>query len=665
VIATKIVAVEDERIVALHLKQQLTNLGYEVPAIAASGETALETIHRLRPDLVLMDIHIEGDIDGIETAARIPAEFGIPVIYLTAFSEDVTLERARATKPYGYLIKPYSERELHATIQMALERRQVEVALQASEDRFRSIFGAVSEGIFIADAETGAFMEVNEPGGAMFGYAAEDLIGQGLQAISSGEPPYTQSQALDWREKAAVSGEPQRFDWRGRTKDGRLLWVDISLRVAVIGGRRLALAIVRDLTERRGMEEQLRQAQKMEAIGQLTGGIAHDFNNLLGVIIGNLDLLRGLRWEDDELIELSGDALDAALGGADLTRRLLAFARRQPLQPQRIDLKVLVSGTVKLLRRVLGEDISIALDLAADTGAVLADPAQLESALTNLATNARDAMPAGGRLMIATRRARLDEAYAAAHQDVTPGDYAMIEVTDTGEGMGAEVMSRIFEPFYTTKAGDHGTGLGLSMVFGFLKQSGGHVSVYSEPAVGTTFRLYLPRIAEADPSKAAVPPATPSQGRGEMVLVVEDNDSLRRVAVRELRTLGYQVIEAPGGAEALSILDAVKIDLLFTDVVLPGGIDGLDLARQGIERRPDLKVLLTSGFPQTKLADKFQPSDFRLLTKPYRRSDLARTLREVLDGSEADQAGRFPLRRPGSAARRSRVKPAAHPTDSD
>ncbi|HXP29741.1 MAG TPA: MASE4 domain-containing protein, partial [Stellaceae bacterium] len=245
-----------------------------------------------------------------------------------------------------------------------------------------------------------------------------------------------------------------------------------------------------EIAERQRAEAQLVQAQKMEAIGNLTGGMAHDFNNLLGIIIGNLDTLRERKSVDCDVKELGGEALDAAIRGADLTRRLLAFARRQPLQPQRIALDELIAGNAKLLRRTLGEHIEISLEAAADLWPVIADPAQLEASLTNLATNARDAMPKGGRLMIATANRRLDADYAAAHAEVTPGDYAMIEVSDTGSGMTKEVLSRIFEPFYTTKERDKGTGLGLSMVFGFMKQSGGHINVYSEVGVGTTFRLY-------------------------------------------------------------------------------------------------------------------------------------------------------------------------------
>ncbi len=380
-------------------------------------------------------------------------------------------------------------------------------------------------------------------------------------------------------------------------------------------------------------EEKLHQAQKMESIGNLTGGMAHDFNNMLGVIIGNLDLVRPLVAQNREAAELIADATDAAVRGADLTRRLLAFARRQRLQPQRLQLNDLVAGMVKLLRRTLGETIEISLDLAPDVWPVVADPAQLEASFVNLATNARDAMPAGGRLMIATGNRHLDADYAASHPEMTPGDYAMVEVGDTGGGMPAEVMDRIFEPFYTTKERGHGTGLGLSMVFGFLKQSGGHINVYSELGSGTTFRLYLPRAATSESEVTQPSIDMPSRGAGEIVLAVEDNVALRRVVVRQLKELGYRVIEADSAAAALAILANQTVDALFTDIVMPGGTDGFELARQAIGRWPAIKVIFTSGYSEAKMTDTLgaRAASVRLLSKPYRRQDLARLLREVLE----------------------------------
>jgi CheY-like chemotaxis protein len=313
---------------------------------------------------------------------------------------------------------------------------------------------------------------------------------------------------------------------------------------------------------------------------------------------------------------------------------LLAFARRQPLQPQRVEVNAIVSAITKLLGRTLGENIEITLGLAPDLWPATIDPVQLEAALTNLATNARDAMPKGGRLIFVTRNHQLDDDYAHQHPGLAPGDYAMIEVSDTGGGIPSDHLSRIFDPFFTTKEQGKGTGLGLSMVFGYMKQSGGHINVYSEIGVGTTFRLYLPR-ADAGLGTAERAPSRDVQGsHGETVLVVEDNASLRRVLVRQLDSLGYEVLEAENASAALMILDHTRVDLLLTDIVMPGKVNGLELARVGVERWPAMQVILTSGFPNLNVHDGLgaAAAAVRFLNKPYRKEDLARTLRDALDG---------------------------------
>jgi PAS domain S-box-containing protein len=511
-------------------------------------------------------------------------------------------------------------------------RRAAETHLVQMERRYRGLLEAAPDAMLVVN-QSGEIVLVNFQAETQFGYPRNELIGQPVtNIIPEGFAERLIADDLRSAEEALTQQIGTGLELVARRKDGTSFPIELMLSPLKSDGDVLVTAAIRNIAARLSTEEQLRQAQKMQAIGNLTGGMAHDVNNMLGIIIGNLDLARPLVADDTEVTELIQEAIDAALSGAELTQQLLAFARQQPLRPERIATNELVTAIVRLLRRALGESIEIALDLAHDLWPVIADPAQLESSLTNLANNARDAMTAGGKLTIATANRYLDAEYATAHVDVTPGDYAVIEVTDTGTGMPREIAERIFEPFYTTKEIGKGTGLGLSMVFGFIKQSGGHISVYSEPRVGTTFRLYLPRDTAkhnpAEPALAAVP-----QGAGESVLAVEDNPRLRRVVMRQLAELGYRPVEADGPAAALISLENEKIDLLFSDVVMPGSIDGFALARRALERWPAIKVVLTSGFPGTKLDDRLGPpaTAIRMLSKPYRAEDLATVLREALD----------------------------------
>ncbi|HTV87446.1 MAG TPA: response regulator [Stellaceae bacterium] len=467
----------------------------------------------------------------------------------------------------------------------------------------------------------------------IYGVSRENFVASYDNVLALVHPDDRQL-VLAARESVAKGIRPDPLEYRIVRPDGSVRHIRREWEIASdeAGEPVEALGTVYDVTDRRNTEQQLRQAQKMEAIGNLTGGMAHDFNNLLGVIVGNLDLARDYIGSDQELQELISEALEAAWHGADLTRRLLAFARRQPLRPARIDINDLVGNTAKLLRRLLGEDIEIALELDDGVWPVTADPAQLEATMANLATNARDAMPQGGRLSIRTANRQLDADYAASHADLIPGDFVMIEVSDNGTGMSTEVMSKIFEPFFTTKMPGKGTGLGLSMVFGFLRQSGGHVNVYSEPGIGTTFRLYLPR-SEAPAAIGEAAEVKPiMRGAGETLLVVEDNKGVRRVVARQLHELGYRVIESEHAAEALAALERETIDLMFSDIVMPGGITGVELARLAQERQPGLKILLSSGFPDARSTGSANfPSDLPLLSKPYSREELAAALRAILN----------------------------------
>jgi signal transduction histidine kinase/ActR/RegA family two-component response regulator len=404
--------------------------------------------------------------------------------------------------------------------------------------------------------------------------------------------------------------------------------------------RRHAAVTRAGIERNRRLEEQLRQAQRLEAVGQLIGGVAHDFNNLLTVIIGNAGLLVDELDDDPDRRELAETTLTAAQRAADLTGRLLAFARRQPLAPRVTDVGELVEGMEKLLRRSLGEHVEIELAHAASVWPALVDAAQLEGAILNLAINGRDAMPIGGRLTISIANRDVDRTTAEGQLDVVPGPYVMIEVADTGSGIAPEDLEHVFDPFFTTKEVGRGTGLGLSMVFGFVKQSGGHVTIESELGRGTRVRMYLPRGREATDAIAVVPGAVDAGGT-ETVLLVEDDELVRRYARDQLVALGYRVFTAANGVEALDVIRRrADIDLLFTDIVMPGGMNGRALADAVREVRPELPVLFTSGYSEDAIVhDGRLDPGVLLLSKPYPRADLARSVRQALLTGAASTAG--------------------------
>jgi two-component system CheB/CheR fusion protein len=400
-----------------------------------------------------------------------------------------------------------------------------------------------------------------------------------------------------------------------------------------LDGVRHFLGILHDLTKDKKRQAELQRAQKMEAVGQLTGGLAHDFNNLLTVVIGNLELLE-MRTDDTKLHELINEALEASNLGAALTSQLLSFSKSQALAPENVALNELVATMLPILERTLDEQIDIETQLVDDLDMTLADPGQIESAILNLAINARDAMGSGGTLTVETRNVALDADYAASQVDVSPGDYVCLSVTDTGVGMTPETQSRVFEPFFTTKGPGAGSGLGLSMVYGFAKQSGGHVAIYSEVGQGTTVNLFLPTVAAVASESVDADPTQASEAGGETILVVEDDPKVLRLTVARLEELNYTVIAATNGPKAMDILERREdIDLVLSDVVMPGGMTGFDVADRALGIRPELKILLATGY--AKGAEQSNAAAeravHRILRKPYGFKELARTLRELLD----------------------------------
>jgi PAS domain S-box-containing protein len=506
--------------------------------------------------------------------------------------------------------------------------------LAVRDEVLRTVIETALDGFVLMD-EGGRILDWNAEAERIFGWTREEAIGR-----LAGEmivPMRDRAAHAAGLERFIKAGESRvlrrRLEVKALRRDGSEFPAELMILPARQAGHWVFSAFVHDLSSAKQAEAQLRQAQKMEAVGQLTGGVAHDFNNLLTVIIVSLDNVRSHL--SGELQVQANNALRAAERGAALIRDLLAFSRKQPLSPEPLDLNRAIASVIEFLRRLLGERIEVELKQAPDLWPAFADASQVETAILNLAVNARDAMADGGKLAIETANVTLDAAYAARNGDVTPGDYVVISVSDSGDGMSAQVLERVFEPFFTTKPAGKGSGLGLSMVYGFAKQSRGHLSIYSEVGHGTTVRLYLPRAGAQGswPVREAGDETAPRGRSGETVLVVEDDPQVRGVVVAQVRKLGYTALEAADASAAAEILRSdARIDLLFTDVVMPGPMTGRQLADTALARRPDLKILFTSGYTENSIVHHGRlDANVHFLAKPYRAGDLARKLREVLD----------------------------------
>jgi len=516
------------------------------------------------------------------------------------------------------------------------ERARVAQLLADRNEALRAIFEASPLGIVTATQE-GIVDRWNSAAERIYGYSAQAAIGSSIWELHQ-EMEEEDSSSAEVRAAVSEGRELRNILMTKRRKNGKV--VDISLSSAPFhdanGGNSGFVFLVDDVTARRTIEHQLRQSQKMEAVGQLTGGIAHDFNNLLSIVICNLELLQEKLEPESEDRELSDMALAAGLHGAELVKQILAFSRKQNLVPQRIDVNELVQSMMNLLARSLGEQIEIILELEQRVWPAVADRVQLQTAVVNLATNARDAMPRGGRLMIQTGNTMLDENYAQKFAELNAGEYVVVSVTDTGKGMNAETVERAFDPFFTTKPPGEGTGLGLSMVFGFVKQSGGHVRIYSELDQGTTVCLYLPR-ANGEPmgAPAELNVRSSARTRGARILIVEDNRDLAKSANRVLSDAGFVTEEATSADEALAILKSgAKFDLLFTDIILTRGLNGIELAQELRETLPELKVLFSSGFSEAALrvSGKMLVAG-NFIAKPYRKDDLVAKVNTLLEAN--------------------------------
>jgi PAS domain S-box-containing protein len=595
---------------------------------ATAGRAGLSLLAARPPDVAIVDIKLP-DISGLELLSAIKASSPeTEVIFVTGFASLPTAIQAINGAAFAYFTKPFEMDHLLATLSKAVEKQRLTHALRTSEARYRSLVEGSIQGMLIHHELTIKF--ASPALATLLGHAsADELVGRDLRDFVA---PAARALVEGY---TAARGEaaPSRYEVQVVRRDGSMLWIESMVSVLAWEGAPATLMTVIDISERKRTEEQLRQAQKMEAVGRLAGGVAHDFNNLLTVIAGRSHFLAHRLPPEDpsrrdvELIQKSTER------AAQLTRQLLAFSRKQILEPKLVDLGAIATGIEPILRRLISEDIDLAVVSRAGLGRVKADPGQIEQVILNLAINARDAMPRGGRLTIETANTELDEGYAAQHTEVTPGLYVMLAVSDTGTGMDAATQARLFEPFFTTKEPGKGTGLGLATVYGIVKQSGGHVAVYSELGRGSSFKVYLPRVEGAAEAGERVRVAAPPARGSETVLLVEDEPELRTLAREILGAWGYTVLHSGDPAEALRLAERHEgpIHLLLTDVVMPG-MSGRELADRLLSARSDLRVLFMSGYTDSAIVhhgvlDPGTP----FLQKPFTPDALIRKVREVLD----------------------------------
>ncbi len=742
----KILIVEDEAIIASVIAGALKKFDYEVIDILNSGEAAVAEALEKKPDLILMDIRLQGAVDGIAAAEQILEHLDIPIIYLTAYADEPTLERAKKTKPYGYIPKPFQEIELKTTIEMALYKHGFEMRLKESEARFRSLFENSQDVIYISD-KSGSLLEINPAGLKLFGYERNELLGSqpdrlyadprdrkifftqikskkslkeyelklknkkgdiiqgmetanamvdkdgkisGIQGIirdvtekkkreetltllqtaihSSSESVlitdrqgvivytnpafeiltgYNSVEALgrniNFLKSEKISDEATRQMWEiiasGRSWAGEFInqrqdgsqYHQRSIISPVFddkGAISHYVSIASDFTKEKRLEEQLIQAAKLDSLGRLASGIAHDFNNYLTIINGYSEMLL-YENESNSNSDRLRLMLQAGMNASKLVAKILGFSRHQAAAPTVLDVNRTIKDLERMVRRLLGEGIELQLELHADAGRMLIDSAQIEQVLINLVLNARDAMPAGGRLTLESLPMRVDEALAAEHPGLSAGDHTAIRVRDSGTGMTPQVLARVFEPFYTTKPKGEGTGLGLASVFGIVSQNHGAVWAESEAGQGSTFIIILPRISETSTQEPA--PGAERRFDGRSVLLVEDEQDIRELMREILESMGLAVQMAADGKQALKIAEEMKrIDLLFCDVVLPG-ISGVEVATRVRKLHPGAAVIFTSGHSEGYLKRAgLELPKVHFVEKPSSRASIMEKIGEVL-----------------------------------
>jgi two-component system cell cycle sensor histidine kinase/response regulator CckA len=567
----------------------------------------------------------EGEVELVGSPS--PSWLGVPLQTPTATIGVLVVQHYESENAYDIRDLEFLS-SVGGHIALAIERRRSEDALRKNEEMFRLLFSYNPLPTWVIDKESLRFLEVNDAAVRQYGYSLQEFKSMTSLDLRSEEERVGYLEQL----KQIPNEGLYHGNWKHCKKDGKIIQVETISHELEYGGRRVRLVVAQDISERHQLEQQLRQSQKMEAVGRLAGGVAHDFNNLLTVIKGHAELLLNGPAPSEHYTRKIEQIDRAADRATALTRQLLAFSRLQVLQPHVMNLNDVVEEMGRLLPRLIGEDVELVIRRSEDLGAIRADASQMEQVIMNLAVNARDAMPKGGKILIETSNAELDRTYSAMHPVVRQGRYVLLAVSDSGMGMDAETQARIFEPFFTTKAQGKGTGLGLSTVYGVVKQSGGFIWVYSEVGRGSCFKIYLPRVDQPVERVGAAPFVSDAPRGTETILLAEDEQDVREVAREFLESGGYTVIEARDGAEALKKVEKHlgAIDLLITDMVMPG-MSGQDLTVRLLQARPNIRVLYMSGYSERAAADSTRgDSSMRLLAKPFSRWALLRAVHEIL-----------------------------------
>jgi two-component system cell cycle sensor histidine kinase/response regulator CckA len=625
-----ILVLDDDRGMCETIGDVLEQRGHVVQ-IATRARAGLEIAAASPIDAAIVDIKLP-DMSGIDVLHGIRRVLPTTeVIFITGHASLTTAIQAIDGLAFAYIVKPFEMSHLLATVEQAVRKQRLAQALVDSEERYRLVTENIADAVFLLELD-GRIALGNRSAEVITGYPQAELLGRSIFSLL----PEDGAREARARLSSVRAGAdvPPFFEVELTRKDGARVLLEVHVTSIVKDDRAVArLGVARDITERRNLEDQLRQAQKMEGIGRLAAGVAHDFNNLLTAIGGRCYLVLGELTAENPLRQEIEIIQAAAERAAKLTHQLLAFSRKQILEPRVLDLNATAAGIEPLLRRMIREDIEIVAALDPAAGYIKADAGQIEQVLLNLAVNASDAMPEGGRLTLETGDVTLDEAYARAHAGVEPGPYVMLSVSDTGHGMTAEIQARIIEPFFTTKEVGKGTGLGLATVYGIVKQSGGHITVYSEVEYGTVFKIYLPRVEDAPAAPEPERPPEPGRrGGSETVLLVEDDEGLRTLAREILSIAGYTVLEADSPNDALRLAEAHRgpIHILLTDVVMPQ-MNGRQVADRLLTARPGLKVLFMSGYADAAIVEHgvLEPGT-HFLQKPFTPDGLSRKIREAL-----------------------------------